>query len=74
MVACKVCGGAIFASNEVVSYSGPLCNNPFHQAPTRPFNDTTSLWERVVGLETEVEKLKAALSPKQKEVKENSHE
>lgn len=59
--ACKVCGGLIFASSEVVSYSGPVCNNPFHLTTyILPFNDNTSLLERIINLENEVLKLKSA--------------
>ena len=72
MGTCKVCGGAILASNEAIYYSGPICNNPYHGnvIATNLFtaNDNTSLLNRLTELELRILKL-ASAHPEQKEGK-----
>jgi hypothetical protein len=75
--ACNVCGGLIPASNEVLSYSGPICNG-IHGGgqPTYVLgpNDNNSLREHILRLERRIDWLYLHIgdkkNAKEKEVKQ----
>jgi hypothetical protein len=51
---CSVCGGMIFASNEVAGYSGAVCSglHPMHHQPI--YNDNGSLFLKILELEKRI--------------------
>lgn len=67
MGTCKVCGGAIFASNEVVGYSGPICNNPMHLSGGQAIStDTVGLWQAINEIRTKLMELELKIKPPKK--------
>ena len=67
---CQVCGGLVPAFNEVLGYSGPICNG----AHGNTYNGNSELFARILELEKKVAELTNAAPPKQelnKEVNDN---